>query len=305
MTELAQFLSCRDLLLTHRTDYDAAVQAFKWPMLEHFNWALDYFDGIARDNPAPALHIVEDSGQQFRLSYAELSQRSNQVANWLVDLGARKGDRILLMMGNEVPLWETMLAAIKLGAVLIPATTLLSGDDLADRLQRGKVRHVITNAAGMAKIIDLPHAVTAGLSLVSVSSAAAALPAGWADYWHSKQASPVFSPPEPTRVTDPLLEYFTSGTTAKPKLVQHTQQSYPVGHLSTLYWLGLKKAMCTGPSAHPVGPSTPGAAFLPRSMPRPACLFTTTRASMARPSWPRWWSTASTPCARHPPSGAC
>jgi len=241
MTELAQFLSCRDLLQTHRTDYAAAVQAFKWPVLEHFNWALDYFDSIARDNPAPALHIVEASGQQFRLSYAELLQRSNQVANWLVAQGARKGDRILLMMGNEVPLWETMLAAIKLGAVLIPATTLLSGDDLADRLERGRVRHVITNAAGMAKIIDLPHAVTAGLSLVCVSSAAAALPAGWTDYWHSRQASTVFSPPEPTRVTDPLLEYFTSGTTAKPKLVQHTQQSYPVGHLSTLYWLGLKK----------------------------------------------------------------
>ena len=93
----------------------------------------------------------------------------------------------------------------------------------------------------MAKIIDLPPSVTAGLSLVSISSGPDGLPAGWADYWHSKQASPVFSPPEPTRVTDPLLEYFTSGTTAKPKLVQHTQQSYPVGHLSTLYWLGLKK----------------------------------------------------------------
>jgi acetyl-CoA synthetase len=241
MTELAQFLSARDVLLTHRTDYASAVQAFEWPVLEHFNWALDYFDSIALNNPAPALHIVEDSGQQSRLSYAELSQRSNQVANWLVAVGARKGDRILLMMGNEVPLWETMLAAIKIGAVLIPATTLLSGDDLADRLQRGQVRHIITNAVGMAKVIDLPTSVTAGLSLVSISSGPAGLPAGWADYWQSKQASTAFSPPEPTRVTDPLLEYFTSGTTAKPKLVQHTQQSYPVGHLSTLYWLGLKK----------------------------------------------------------------
>lgn len=241
MTELEQFLSCRDLLLTHRTDYEAACGAFKWPSLDRFNWGLDYFDSIARDNPAPALYIVEDSGEQFRLSYAELAQRSNQVANWLVGLGARKGDRILLMMGNEVPLWETMLAAIKLGAVLIPATPLLSGDDLADRLQRGRVRHVITNAAGMAKIIDLPPAVTAGLSLVSIASPAAGLPEGWIDYGQSRQASTAFSPPEPTRVTDPLLEYFTSGTTARPKLVQHTQQSYPVGHLSTLYWLGLQK----------------------------------------------------------------
>jgi acetyl-CoA synthetase len=112
MNELERFLSCRDLLLEHRSDYEMAYKAFEWPVLERFNWALDYFDGIARDNPLPALHIVEDSGQQSRLSYAELSQRSSQVANWLVSLGARKGDRILLMMGNEVPLWETMLAAI-------------------------------------------------------------------------------------------------------------------------------------------------------------------------------------------------
>jgi acetyl-CoA synthetase len=158
----------------------------------------------------------------------------------LVALGARKGDRILLMMGNEVPLWETMLAAIKLGVVLIPATTLLSGDDLQDRLERGRVKCVITNAAGMAKVLDLPSAVTSGLTLVSVSGSAG-LPSGWQDYALSHQASTAFTPPEPTQVTDPLLEYFTSGTTAKPKLVQHTQQSYPVGHLSTLYWLGLQK----------------------------------------------------------------
>ena len=144
MSELEQFLASRDALLTHRTDYEAAVSAFQWPVLTNFNWGLDYFDSIARDNPAPALHIVEASGEQFRLSYAELSQRSNQVANWLVSLGARKGDRILLMMGNEVPLWETMLAAIKLGVVLIPATTLLSGDDLQDRLERGRVKCIIT-----------------------------------------------------------------------------------------------------------------------------------------------------------------
>ncbi len=241
MSELEQFLASRDAMLTHRTDYEAAVAAFQWPVLTHFNWGLDYFDSIARDNPAPALHIVEATGEQFRLSYAELSQRSNQVANWLVALGARKGDRILLMMGNEVPLWETMLAAIKLGVVLIPATTLLSGDDLQDRLERGRVKCVITNAGGMAKVMDLPSAVTSGLTLVSVSGAASGLPAGWRDYALSHQASTAFAPPEATRVTDPLLEYFTSGTTAKPKLVQHTQQSYPVGHLSTLYWLGLQK----------------------------------------------------------------
>ena len=241
MSELEQFLASRDALLTHRTDYDAAVAAFKWPVLTHFNWGLDYFDSIARDNTAPALHIVEASGEQHRLTYAELSQRSNQVANWLVQLGARKGDRILLMMGNELPLWETMLAAIKLGVVLIPATTLLSNEDLHDRLVRGRVKCIITNPAGMRTVLALPSGVTQGLTRVLVSGDGEALPADWHDYALSHQASPAFTPPESTRVTDPLLEYFTSGTTAKPKLVQHTQQSYPVGHLSTLYWLGLQK----------------------------------------------------------------
>jgi acetyl-CoA synthetase len=239
MREIDQFLNCRNLLLKHRTDYEAAYAQFNWPQLDRFNWALDYFDSIAQNNSAPALHIVEDSGLEWRLSYAQLSERSNQVANWLVEQGVRKSDRILLMMGNEVPLWETMLAAIKLGAVLIPATPLLSGDDLADRMQRGQIRHVITNSAGMSKVVNLAPDTLKGLTLITVSGGV--LPGGWVDYWLSKQAGLSFTQPEPTHVTDPLLEYFTSGTTSKPKLVQHTQQSYPVGHLSTMYWLGLQQ----------------------------------------------------------------
>ena len=239
MRELDQFLNSRDFLLKHRTQYEKAYAQFNWPTLDHFNWAIDYFDFIAKNNPAPALHIVEDSGQQSQLSYSELSNRSNQVANWLLGRGVRKSDRILLMMGNEVPLWETMLAAIKLGVVVIPATPLLSDDDLADRLHRGQVRHVITNATGMMKLNELPPKATEGLSLISVSGGV--LPTGWVDYWLSNKESCSFTQQESTRVTDPLLEYFTSGTTSKPKLVQHTQQSYPVGHLSTMYWLGLQQ----------------------------------------------------------------
>ncbi len=166
MTELQRFLAARDFLLAHRTDYAAAVAGFQWPSLARFNWALDYFDAIARDNDAPALHIVEESGIESRLSYAQLARRSSQVANFLAAGGARRGDRILLMLGNEVPLWETMLAAIKLGAVLIPATTLLAGRDLADRIERGRVRHVITNGAGRARFDELPASLLAGINLI-------------------------------------------------------------------------------------------------------------------------------------------
>ncbi|MEK9775828.1 MAG: AMP-binding protein [Quisquiliibacterium sp.] len=239
-TERDRFLAARDLLLASRTDYSAAFAQFRWPDLQTFNWARDYFDFIALNNDAPALHIVEESGSQARLSYAQLSQRSSQVANFLVRLGARRGDRILLMMGNEVPLWEIMLAAIKLGAVLIPAAPNLAGADLLDRLQRGKVRHVLTNVGGMAKFDELDPAVLAGINrIVSPSSPVAG--SGWIDFEQSNAEPHSFSAPEQTQASDPLFEYFTSGTTAKPKLVQHTQVSYPVGHLSTMYWLGLKR----------------------------------------------------------------
>ena len=147
MTELARFLAARDALQAQSHDYSRAVADFRWPAFEDFNWALDYFDTIARDNPAPALRILEESGVEASLSYAQLSARSSQVAHFLQRHGAVKGDRVLLMLGNELPLWEVMLASIKLGLVVIPATTLLSGPDLLDRLERGHVAFVITNPA--------------------------------------------------------------------------------------------------------------------------------------------------------------
>jgi len=244
MSELAAFLAARDGLLARRTDLTAASAHFAWPTLKHFNWAIDYFDAIARNNDQPALHIVEETGEQAKLTYAELSMRSSQVANFLRGLGAKPGDRILLMLGNEVPLWETMLAAIKIGAVVIPATTLLSGADLADRLERGQVKWIITNATGSARVIELGSEATAGVGLVLAGQggrdAAGRPPAGWIDYADSGRAEREFVPGAPLAVTEPLLEYFTSGTTSKPKLVRHSRQSYPVGHLSTLYWLGLQ-----------------------------------------------------------------
>ncbi|MFY7914494.1 MAG: AMP-binding protein, partial [Rubrivivax sp.] len=239
MTELDRFLAARDFLLAHPTDLDAACAGFAWPQLERFNWAIDYFDAIARDNDAPALHILEESGAEARLSYRELSRRSSQVAAFLTSLGAARGDRVLLMLGNEVPLWEAMLAAIKAGVVVIPATPLLSGADLADRMSRGQVRWVVTNATGRARIAELPPAATAGVGLILVGADAEA-PAGWVDYRDSQGAPDTFVPAQACGVGDPLLEYFTSGTTAQPKLVRHTRQSYPVGHLSTMYWLGLR-----------------------------------------------------------------
>ena len=238
MNELQAFLDARQVILDHKDDWASARERFQWPQLQHFNWATDYFDAIAQGNERPALRILEEDGSVSGLTYAELSKRSNQVASFLSGLGAQAGDRMLVMLGNEVPLWEVMMAAIKMGVVVIPATTLLSGPDLQDRVQRGRVRWVLTNGGGMAKVRELP-AGALGEARCILADANAEVAEGWIDYQASHQASASFDAPR-LAVTEPLLEYFTSGTTAAPKLVRHSRQSYPVGHLSTLYWLGLQ-----------------------------------------------------------------
>ncbi len=226
------FKAARDFLFEHRTNYRVAHAEFRWPRLENFNYALDWFDAELAQGPNAdrlALNIVGDGAATA--TFAELSERSNRVANGLRALGVKRGERILLMLGNVVPLWEVMLAAMKLGAVLIPATTLLTPNDLKDRFERGRVRHLVANAADAPKFAGLDPTVTR----IALGDA----PAGWHRYDELLRADARFMPDGVTRATDPMLLYFTSGTTSRPKLVEHSHQSYPVGHLMTLYWLGL------------------------------------------------------------------
>jgi acetyl-CoA synthetase len=226
------FVQARDFLRRHREDYATAYREFRWPMLGEFNWALDFFDVQARSNSTAALWIVEEDGSEHRISYAQMSERSNRVANHLAQAGVRRGDRVLVMLPNQAAIWDVMLASIKLGAVIVPTTTQLTVDDLADRIERGAIRHAVVVSTETGKFSGMP----AGLTRVSVGAPRP----GWIRLEDSEQASAVFTPAEPTRSTDPLLLYFTSGTTARPKLVLHSHQSYPVGHLSTMYWIGLK-----------------------------------------------------------------
>ncbi|MER6732379.1 AMP-binding protein [Streptomyces puniciscabiei] len=232
-TATESFRRARDFLLAHREDYAAAYDGFTWPRPAHFNWALDWFDVIAAGNDRTALHIVEEDGGETRLSFAELSERSNRVANQLRARGVAAEDRILVMLGNQSELWETALAAMKLRAVVIPATPLLGPADLRDRVDRGRVRHVIARAEDTAKFTEVPG----GYTRISVGG----LPEeGWEPYEDAYTAPAEFLPDGPTLADDPLMLYFTSGTTARPKLVEHTHTSYPVGHLATMYWIGLK-----------------------------------------------------------------
>ena len=223
----------RDRLLALRTDHPAAVEEFRWPDVgPTFNFVHDWFDAFARDNDQPGLVIVEEDGARASYTFGELVTRSEQVANHLAAQGVRAGDSVVVMLGNQVELWESMLALIRLGAVIMPTTTAVGPAELVDRLARGSARAVVCNAVDAAKFDEVPG----DYLRVAVGDA----PSGWTSY-AAAFATPAAPVPHPGNASDDrLLLYFTSGTTSRPKLVEHTHTSYPVGHLSTMYWLGLQ-----------------------------------------------------------------
>jgi acetyl-CoA synthetase len=232
MANADTFLRARDLLFAERDDYAAAYAKFRWPELDRFNWALDWFDAYARGNSRVALHIADDKGTEVKATFAEISERSNRVANWLRGSGVRRGERVLVMLSNVRPLWEVMLAAMKLGAVVVPCSMQLVRKDVEERVTRGEARHAVVDASVAERFAGI-DAVRTRLVIGEAE--------GWTRYEDALASSAAFSPDAETRASDPFLLYFTSGTTAKPKLVLHTHASYPVGHLSTMYWIGIRE----------------------------------------------------------------
>lgn len=234
-TNTEQYRAARDRLVASIGDYSQAVDSFSWPRLTGtFNWATDWFDVIARSaerSGQTALWITEEGGDEQRYTFAEMADRSDQVATWLQSLGVGKGDRVIVMLGNQVELWESMLAVAKLGAVVMPTTGALGPADLADRITRGGAGFVVTNAADADKFASVDGQYTGIVVGDSVP--------GWHRYADAYQAVSAGPFRAVTDVDDPLLVYFTSGTTSKPKLVEHSQISYPVGHLSTMAWIGV------------------------------------------------------------------
>lgn len=228
-----KYREARDLLLDLRDDHAAALERFSWPQIDGpFNWAHDWFDAIADGNDRPALRVFSEDGTETSRTFAEMARRSNQVARLLSRRGVGVGDVVMIMLGNRVELWESMLAVMKIGAVILPATTALGATDLTDRIERSGARHVIADVTVTDRFADVPG--TYGRTCVGGTAP------GWEPYAEADEMPDTPLPHPGTQCDDPLLRYFTSGTTSRPKLVQHTQVSYPVGSLSTMYWIGLR-----------------------------------------------------------------
>ena len=265
--------------------------------MTQFNWALDHFDAIGSDRPA--LWIVEEDGTEDRRTFAEMTARSNRVANHLRGLGVGRGDHVLLMLGNTVPLWEAMLAAMKLGAVMIPASTLLGPDDLVDRVERGDVKAVVAAAELAPRFAAVPGAPIR----VAVGGDT---PAGWQPFADADGADDTFMPDGPTAADDPLLLYFTSGTTSKPKLVlAHPQQlpgRPPVDHVLD------RPAAGRHPPQHllaGVGQACVELLLRPLERPGDGVPLQLRPLRRAGPARHAWRAAASPPSAPRPRSGAC
>jgi len=249
MTKLSidaqKFFDLRDFTLNVKS-YEKAVEGFEWPRITKFNWALDYFDVMAKDNDKTALIYADTAGNETIVSFNDMMKRSNQVANFLNDIGLEKGDRVMLMMDTSVEIYELFLGIMKVGGIIIPASTLLSPADISDRTIRGKVKFIVAhnkyaeriNEADetLAKLKGLVHVKSEGDNCSCKEIENAPL---WVDFDDSFKYETSFESNFVTYSSDMLFMFFTSGTTSKPKLVMHPHY-YPIGHLTTMYWLYLK-----------------------------------------------------------------
>ncbi|HZS75384.1 MAG TPA: AMP-binding protein [Ktedonobacteraceae bacterium] len=223
------------------TDYEAERRNFSLEVPEYFNFATDVIGKWASDPNKLAMLWIGQNGEERNLTFAHFAEYSSRAANAFAKLGIQKGDRVLVMLPRVPEWWESVLGLMKLGAIPIPCTTLLTPKDIAFRAEAAEANAIITDDEGAAKFDQVrSESPTIKNAIVVEPNADTGGREGWTSYHHVVQeASPEFTGPK-TRSDDPCLVYFTSGTVGYPKMVLHTHASYPIGHTITgKYWLDL------------------------------------------------------------------
>jgi acyl-coenzyme A synthetase/AMP-(fatty) acid ligase len=219
-------------------DYEQTCRDFRWEVPESYNFAFDVVDRWAEDAQQLAMLWVNERGDEKRLAFRDFAARSNQVGNALRTMGMRQGDRILIILPRLPEWWEAVLGIMKIGAISMPGTTLLTPKDVAYRIQSAEAKAVITDDEGALKVEQVANECpTLRLKILHGGERE-----GWVNYTRAVASASTSLKREPTHSDAPMMIYFTSGTVGYPKMVLHTHASYPIGHIVTgRYWLNLKR----------------------------------------------------------------
>jgi acetyl-CoA synthetase/medium-chain acyl-CoA synthetase len=218
-------------------DYEQTCRDFRWQVPLRYNFAFDVVDRWGGDPDKLAMLWVNERGDETRLTFRDFTVRSNQVGNALRSMGIRQGDRILIMLPRLPEWWEAVLGIMKIGAISMPGTTLLTPKDVAYRMQSAEAVAVITDADGARKVEQVAdECPTLRLRIIHGEERD-----GWVNYTRAVASAMTGLKRDSTRSDAPMMIYFTSGTVGYPKMVLHTHASYPIGHIITgKYWLDLK-----------------------------------------------------------------
>lgn len=220
--------------------YDDFMQNFHIKDLPGFNFAYDVVDEWARIEPdRKALLWTNEAGDVKQFTFADIKRESDKTAAYFQQLGIGRGDMVMLIMKRRYQFWFAITALHKLGAVAIPATHLLTDEDIVYRCQSASIRAIV--AVGDDVVLD--HIIKAAPDCPSVKnyiSIGPKVPEGWCDFNASIESAPPFVRPEVVNEPgDISLMYFTSGTSGEPKMVAHDFR-YPLGHIITAkYWHNL------------------------------------------------------------------
>lgn len=222
-------------------NYQDFKNSFKVDFPETFNYAFDVIDKYAEtERNRLAMIWINDNGDEKRITFWELKVWSNKIANLLQGCDIDKGDKVLIMLPRIPQFWYTVLALMKVGAIAIPSAISLSPKDLEYRCNRAGIKMVITNTANVYKFDEIRPKIPTVKIFAQIGQKCD----HWLDFMETVEpASRYFIPigaHKMTKLTDPFLMYFTSGTTGYPKIVSH-DYSYSIAHKSTAeLWHDLK-----------------------------------------------------------------
>ena len=233
----------RFLKQTHFESVEDYNKNLEFIIPEHFNFAYDVMDAWAAEAPEKlALLWTNDQGEEIRATYAQLKEQSDQAASYLQTLGIGKGDPVMLILKRRYEWWIIMLALCKIGAIVIPATHMLTKKDIIYRNTRASVKAIIcVDDAYVTGQIQLAMSESPSVKqYITVTDHGKPIPEGFRD-WQAewKQAPKFVRPAFVNNNEDTMIMYFTSGTSGEPKMVAH-DYLYAMGHLTTgCFWHNL------------------------------------------------------------------